>query len=202
MDDCQLPATPFARRIRSKRAGVVAAAGLVGGLAFAGTTVFGSTSASAAPGPSAVAATVAPTDAAAATAVKAAALAAKAGAIPTTTPTLDAQDAALAAFFNAGYTYDDAVALAKLWNSPDPFQVKATAGQDLLNGQHLPLAPGSAPAAPADNETDPTAAFFNAGYTYDDAVALAKLWHLSEPYDAKTAASQKLAAGETLPIRP
>lgn len=208
MDDNQIEATPFSRRIRSKRAGVVVAAGLVGGIAFAGTSALGSSTASAAPATTASATTAAATSAtptpvvAAAIAAKAAAVKAGHAAVSAPSPTPDPQDAALAAFFNAGYTYDDAVALAKIWNSPDPFQVKVTAGQDLLGGQHLPLAPGSAPAAPADTATDPTAGFFNAGYTYDDAVALAKLWHLSTPYDAKTAATQKLAAGETLPIRP
>jgi hypothetical protein len=46
------------------------------------------------------------------------------------------------------------------------------------------------------------AAYFNAGYNYDDAVALAKLWHLATPYDAKVAGSQRLTAGQTLPIQP
>ena len=45
-------------------------------------------------------------------------------------------------------------------------------------------------------------AYFNAGYDYDDAVELAKLWKKSSPYDAKVLGGKKLLAGETLPIQP
>ena len=51
---------------------------------------------------------------------------------------------------DAGYTYDDAVALAALW-STDVADTKAQAGGLLLDGQTLPVAPGS--SVPADTES-------------------------------------------------
>jgi hypothetical protein len=36
----------------------------------------------------------------------------------------------------------------------------------------------------------------------DDAVKLAKLWHLKDAYAAKVAGGEKLLAGQTLPIKP
>jgi hypothetical protein len=116
----------------------------------------------------------------------------------------DSQDAAdIDAFFNAGYTYDDAVQLGKLWNNSDLYDVKASAGKKVAAGETLPIAPGSTAtdkknAAEAAN----VEAFFNAGYTYDDAVQLGKLWNNSDTYQVKVAAGQKLIAGETLPIKP
>ena len=50
------------------------------------------------------------------------------------------------AFWNAGYTYDDVLALDQLWNTDDT-QTKARAGQMILDGQTLPLAPSGAPAS-------------------------------------------------------
>jgi hypothetical protein len=117
-----------------------------------------------------------------------------------------AADAARAAYFAAGYDYDDAVALGNLWNESDPWQVKADAGQKLLDGQTLPIAPGSAPAAPVDTTQTPTDkdvnAFFAAGYTYDDAVTLGNLWNNTNTYQVKADAGKKLLNGETLPIAP
>jgi hypothetical protein len=105
------------------------------------------------------------------------------------------------AFFAAGYDYDDAVKLAKLWHLPDASHAKVAAGKKLLAGEKLPIKP-----TPVDPGSEPAAApinaFFGAGYTYDDAVQLAKLWHTSDPYQAKIDAGKKLLAGETLPIKP
>jgi len=109
------------------------------------------------------------------------------------------------AFFSAGYDYDDAVALAALWGSATVEDAKTRAGEELLAGATLPVAPGSAPPAPGTSPSgdDATAveAFFAAGYDYDDAVALARLWG-GDPYEAKVTAGQKLTAGETLPVAP
>jgi hypothetical protein len=117
-----------------------------------------------------------------------------------------AADAARAAYFAAGYDYNDAVALGNLWNESDPWQVKADAGQKLLDGQTLPIAPGSAPAAPVDTTQTPTDkdvnAFFAAGYTYNDAVKLGNLWNDTNTYQVKADAGKKLLDGQTLPIAP
>jgi len=124
------------------------------------------------------------------------------------------------AFFAAGYTYDDALSLGSLWNETDVLQIKTEAGQKLLAGETLPIqpspvssvsagvpggAPASAPAsAPADNPAADGAltAYFAAGYTYDDAVSLGKLWNETDTYQIKIEAGQKLLAGQTLPIAP
>jgi hypothetical protein len=119
------------------------------------------------------------------------------------------ETARLDAFFAAGYSYNDAVKLAKLWKIKDPFQAKIEAGKKLLAGEKLPIKPG-----PADPGSDSGSgginpkdqkrldAYFNAGYDYNDAVKLAKLWKLADPFQAKVEAGKKLLAGQTLPIRP
>ena len=60
--------------------------------------------------------------------------------MPTGTPQ-SSTDKALAAYFAAGYTYNDAVALGTLWHETNTDQVKSDAGQKLLDGQTLPIAP-------------------------------------------------------------
>ncbi|QCB92472.1 hypothetical protein [Cellulomonas shaoxiangyii] len=139
------------------------------------------------------------------------------------------------AFWGAGYTHDDATALAELWGTGYT-ETKARAGQMILDGEELPVAPGSTPfsimetsrpeapedapapaAAPADGAegaapaTDaPPAveytpaqydAFWDAGYTYDDALALAALWG-TEIIETKARAGQALLDGQTLPVAP
>ena len=68
----------------------------------------------------------------------------------------------------------------------------------------MPNMKPSAPAAsPSQTEEDKAyLAYFAAGYDYDDAVKLAKLWKLKTPYDAKVAGGKRLLAGQTLPIKP
>jgi hypothetical protein len=110
-----------------------------------------------------------------------------------------------AAYFAAGYGYDDAVRLAALWHTDKNIGlVKAEAGRRLLAGETLPLARRPDSSVPATPDTNAAAAnaFFNAGYVYEDAVRLAGLWRLSDPLSAKIAAGRKLEAGETLPIKP
>jgi hypothetical protein len=120
-----------------------------------------------------------------------------------------AEDADLNAFFAAGYTYEDAVGLAQLWKISDPYQAKIDGGQKLLAGVALPIAPSSQPtpptvsASPNDSVTIADVdAYFAAGYTYDDAVTLGKLWNDSDTYQVKIDAGTKLLAGQTLPIKP
>ena len=115
-----------------------------------------------------------------------------------------------AAYFAAGYGYDDAVQLAALWHTQQEIGlVKAEAGRRLLAGQTLPIPPRR-PTPNVYSQPDPAAsadaaalqAFFDAGYGWDDAVQLAVLWKMSDPSQAKIAAGQKLEAGQKLPIAP
>ena len=105
----------------------------------------------------------------------------------------------LDAYFAAGYNYDDAVKLARLWKLADPFAAKVEGGKRLLADQKLPVKPSAVAEA---QETARVNAFFKAGYDYDDAVKLAKLWKLADPYSAKIEGGKRLLAGDTLPIKP
>jgi hypothetical protein len=114
-----------------------------------------------------------------------------------------------AAYFAAGYGYDDAVQLAAIWHTQqDIGLVKAEAGRRLLAGETLPVTPHPNPSVAATPDPAASAdaaalrAFFDAGYVWDDAVQLAALWKLSDPSDAKVAAGRKLEAGQPLPIKP
>jgi hypothetical protein len=141
-------------------------------------------------------------------------------------PPETAAEKAQGAFFAAGYDYNDAVDLAKRWHETDVSQVKAEAGQKLIDGQTLPIKPSGAQdfatsglsdaqqkrliAASAGGDTVTTgsttdtayAAYFAAGYDYDDAVSLGKLWHETDIGQIKGEAGQKLLDGQTLPIAP
>lgn len=110
-------------------------------------------------------------------------------------------DARYDAFFNAGYDYDSATELAKIWKLDDPSEAKVKAGQWLLDGKKVPV-DAEPVQQPTAQENDQVTAFFGAGYDVDDAAELAKLWKLGTPYDAKVAGGKKLLAGEALPIRP
>lgn len=112
-----------------------------------------------------------------------------------------------AAYFDAGYDYADAEKLAKIWRSTgDIGTVKAEAGRRLLAGEKLPFK--ATPDAEDEGEAITPAqqkkldAYFAAGYDYDDAVKLAKLWKKSDPYQAKIEGGKRLLAGDTLPIKP
>ena len=113
-----------------------------------------------------------------------------------------------AAYFDAGYDYEDAVALAKLWKSRDDIgEVKAEAGRRLLAGERLPIRATPDDPTPADPEINPTEqrrldAYFAAGYNYDDAGRLAKLWKLADPFAAKIEGGKRLLADKKLPVAP
>lgn len=129
------------------------------------------------------------------------------------------------AFWGAGYTTDDVAALAALW-STDVTQTKARAGQLLLDGQAVPVAPGSTaagiatPPADADAASAPPSAgeedwssmpdgytqaqyeaFWGAGYTVEDVEALQAVWG-TEPTETKARAGQLLLDGQTPPVAP
>jgi hypothetical protein len=105
----------------------------------------------------------------------------------------------LSAFFDAGYVYADAESLAKLWHETNITRVKAEAGGKLLDGETLPVQPSGDKVAPTDSNVE---AFFNAGYDYNDAVALAGIWHTTDAYQAKVKGGKKIENGESLPIPP
>ncbi|GIE75315.1 hypothetical protein Aph02nite_12650 [Actinoplanes philippinensis] len=115
--------------------------------------------------------------------------------------------AGLAAYFEAGFGYDNAVELAKLWNLPGDqiAQVKAVAGRKLLANETLPVTAKPNTDEPTTGEPEDTELsrqteeFFLQGYDWDDAVVLAKLWKLDDPGSAKAEAGKRLLAGETLP---
>jgi hypothetical protein len=118
----------------------------------------------------------------------------------TETPEISATDQKrLDAYFAAGFNYDDAVKLAKLWKLADPYAAKVEGGKRLLADKKLPVKPSAVAEA---KEAARVNAFFNAGYDYDDAVQLAKLWKKSDPYQAKIEAGKRILAGDTLPIKP
>jgi hypothetical protein len=111
------------------------------------------------------------------------------------TYTTDQEDQA---FFDAGYQYQDAQQLATLWNASNLDQVKAQAGEMLLDGESLPIPPSGQPVAPEDQAVQ---AFFAAGYSYNDAVTLAGVWKVST-YQAKIQGGTDIENGEGLPIPP
>ncbi|MEV4347135.1 hypothetical protein AB0J83_21980 [Actinoplanes sp. NPDC049596] len=125
--------------------------------------------------------------------------------IPSDRPSSPDDDKQFAAYFDAGYVYEDAEKLAGIWHLADPSAAKLEAGKRLLAGQELPVKPKPANVAAAKKQKQELAAvdaFFNKGYDGDDAAKLASLWHLKTPWDAKIAAGKKILAGQSLPIQP
>jgi len=117
------------------------------------------------------------------------------------------------AFWGAGYTAQDVDALGALWHS-DATETKSQAGQLLLDGKTLPVAPGASDAAAqgegaaddagADASTVTPAqadAFWGAGYTDADAQALGALWS-SGYVETKARAGQMILDGQTPPVAP
>ncbi|PRY14141.1 hypothetical protein [Kineococcus rhizosphaerae] len=111
------------RRLRRRRAlvSLPAAALVAGGAVWAGT------GRSAPPAPAAPAQTT---------------TAAVPDPAPTPDPGLtpDPDQSALDEYFAAGYDYDDAVRLGKIWNV-DFYEAKIRGGRELIAGQTLPVAP-------------------------------------------------------------
>jgi len=98
------------------------------------------------------------------------------------------------ALASSGLTPDDVRALSELWQA-DGTDLKARIGQAILDGEVLPVAPGtSAPGAQYD-------AFWAAGYTEGDLEALNDLWG-TDWAETKLRAGQALLDGELLPLRP
>lgn len=106
------------------------------------------------------------------------------------------------AFWAAGYSMEDADALAELWQVPI-LEAKGRAGQLVLDGQPVPVAPGS-----TLDLTDPETiavlaaeAYWDAGYTHEDGEKLAELWDV-DVYEAKATGGRLLLEGQALPVPP
>ncbi|MCC2336404.1 hypothetical protein [Cellulomonas wangsupingiae] len=162
---------------------------MVAGVIAASLSVAGATAAMAANSGSAPAGTTqpaGPTPDVAPPAAEGAAPAEGASEVPT-----DEQSEAL---WGAGYTSDDLDALSDLWQT-DGTETKIRAGQMLLEGQELPVAPNStAPGAQLS-------AFWDAGYLWEDVEALNELWG-TEWLETKLRAGQALLDGQALPVPP
>ncbi|GIG19898.1 hypothetical protein Cch01nite_06220 [Cellulomonas chitinilytica] len=106
------------------------------------------------------------------------------------------------AFWAAGYYMEDADALATLWGT-DLQEAKSRAGQLLLDGQPVPVAPGSSLdlSDPGTVMMLEQGAFWDAGYTAEDGATLAALWHV-DVTEAKISAGKILRDGQALPIPP
>lgn len=106
-------------------------------------------------------------------------------------------DQAVAAFYDAGYDYAEALDLAVLWGAPGVYDAKVTAGTKLLAHQALPFTPGHAPTSwTTEQDVD---AFFLSGGSYQEALQLAVVWGAPSTYDAKATAGLELLTGGDWP---
>ena len=112
------------------------------------------------------------------------------------------------AFWGAGYTAEDVTTLGDLWKS-DATQTKARAGQMILDGDVLPVAPSPTVAQPAaydlstpnDGDQARYDAFWGAGYTDANLAKLNDLWK-SGSFDTKARAGKMILDGQTPPVSP
>ncbi|QTE31174.1 hypothetical protein [Pengzhenrongella sicca] len=102
------------------------------------------------------------------------------------------------AFWGAGFTTADVDELSALWTT-DATETKARAGQLILDGEVVPVTPGT--SSPATELQSPNDALWAAGYTIDDLEQLAELWS-SDLSETKARAGQLLLDGATLPLAP
>jgi hypothetical protein len=104
------------------------------------------------------------------------------------------------AFWGAEYSAGDLEMLCDLWNV-DALEAKARAGQMLLDGETLPVAPGA--SGPVEEvpylAPDAQEALREAGVTFEDAEQLAELWQIGT-YEAKARAGDMLLRGEEPPL--
>ncbi|GGM09874.1 hypothetical protein ACFQBY_09040 [Promicromonospora citrea] len=108
-------------------------------------------------------------------------------------------EAQYAAFWDAGFTPLDQIALEELWNLGET-ETKSRAGQLILDGEPLPFEPGThAVDVPTEEESAAAEAFVRAGYTPQDVEELSALWG-TEYVETKFRAGQLLLDGEELPL--
>ncbi len=111
------------------------------------------------------------------------------------------------AFWGAGYSAEDVVKLNDLWKS-DSTQTKARAGQMILDGDVVPVAPSPTVAeppadlsTPKDGDQAKYEAFWNAGYTDANLAKLNDLWKTGS-FDTKARAGKMILEGKKLPVAP
>jgi hypothetical protein len=103
-------------------------------------------------------------------------------------------------FWGAGYGAQDVEELNALWGTGDT-ETKARAGQLLIDGQPVPVAPSGTEEAPAVVSIEQSDAFFGAGYSGEDVEELSALWS-TDFLETKARAGQLLLDGRPLPIEP
>jgi hypothetical protein len=124
----------------------------------------------------------------------------KAGA--TDTPTADARpsDADIAsaqAFWDGGYQFCDATAIAAA-HGTDEWEAKVSTGAALLAGTEVAAPSGCTDADVADAGSTAVDAFFDNGYQFCDAVALAGQFG-GDPYETKIAVGTAIVNGGDVP---
>lgn len=121
---------------------------------------------------------------------------------PSPAPKAATVDEQLEAYFEAGYDWEDAELIARLWGGPPttPYDVKLSVGGKLLEGAKVPVLPDE--TAWDVSEDVALEAYVNNGYDFDDARRLARLWDGDQDIvDVKVTAGRKILAGITLPVR-
>ncbi|WP_250030784.1 hypothetical protein [Paractinoplanes maris] len=89
-------------------------------------------------------------------------------------------------------------------SSPRASSLPAPGRPATSGGSRVSSPPVSGPPTAPDTASgrDPLNAYFGAGYGWDEAEKLARLWRLDDPGDAKVEAGRRLINGEPLPLRP
>jgi hypothetical protein len=109
------------------------------------------------------------------------------------------ESAAVEKYFAQGYTYCDAKVLAAFWGEATPYAAKVRLGDKMLRWgpndaqAHVPAARSQALQKP---EAELPCTFMDGGYSYDDAVLLAKYWGKKEPWEAKVKIARLLIQGK------
>lgn len=106
---------------------------------------------------------------------------------------------AYAAYWEAGYNYRQLLTLTEEWNLSE-FEAKAQAGRAILAGDTSSfdaLVEGveAGPEETGEVVSSPADAFWDAGFTYDDALVLAEEWNV-DTYEAKVEAATLITAGD------
>ena len=105
------------------------------------------------------------------------------------------------AFWGAGYASQDVEELSTLWGTADT-ETKARAGQLLIDGQPVPVAPsGPEDTRVAEITAEQADALVVAGYAGADVDELSALWG-TEFSETKARAGQLLLDGARLPVEP
>jgi hypothetical protein len=104
------------------------------------------------------------------------------------------------AFWGAGYTPENVDELGALWNLGTT-ETKARAGQLLLDGQPVPVAPGGETSTGTSISDEQFDAFWGAGYTPEDVEELGALWS-TEYVETKARVGQMILDGQTPPVAP